>query len=343
MGKKSKSHDPIVAPISKPKKGKKAKKAEAEPLPEVDGVAIPESFVQHLNLPKQSKKSKKAAAAMVSAEEMDNEMDGAETGEAELPLMLTVTDERPPSGSVGLALATAADKADKAGNFADWLLAPLPSSEFLASSFGRRPVLISRQDRSYYDGWFSRAEIERQCAECGLRWTDDVDAARYRDGERTTHSGEGAATPAEVWSRYDEGCSIRLSWPHRHSEPLHAMLTQLEEIFGSGAGANAYATPPGSQGFAPHWDDIEAFVLQLEGEKNWRVYAPRSAEEDKPRFSSPNLQQDELGPLVGEATLRAGELLYLPRGFVHQAVCTESASLHVTVSVGRYRGRPLCT
>ncbi len=29
------------------------------------------------------------------------------------------------------------------------------------------------------------------------------------------------------------------------------------------AGANAYLTPPGSQGFAPHWDDIDALVLQV--------------------------------------------------------------------------------
>ena len=34
-------------------------------------------------------------------------------------------------------------------------------------------------------------------------------------------------------------------------------------------------TPPGTQGFAPHWDDIEAFVIQLEGKKHWRVYEPR--------------------------------------------------------------------
>ena len=47
-----------------------------------------------------------------------------------------------------------------------------------------------------------------------------------------------------------------------------------------------YLTPAGSQGFAPHYDDIEAFVLQLEGKKHWRLYSPRNKEEVLPRFSS---------------------------------------------------------
>ena len=47
-----------------------------------------------------------------------------------------------------------------------------------------------------------------------------------------------------------------------------------------------YLTPSNSQGFAPHYDDIEAFVLQLEGKKHWRLYSPRFDGEVLPRFSS---------------------------------------------------------
>ena len=43
-----------------------------------------------------------------------------------------------------------------------------------------------------------------------------------------------------------------------------------------------YLTPPGSQGFAPHYDDIEAFVIQLEGKKHWKLYNPRSVVSTSP-------------------------------------------------------------
>lgn len=39
-------------------------------------------------------------------------------------------------------------------------------------------------------------------------------------------------------------------------------------------GTNVYLTPPQSQGFAPHYDDIEAFIIQLEGSKYWKLYKP---------------------------------------------------------------------
>ena len=60
-------------------------------------------------------------------------------------------------------------------------------------------------------------------------------------------------------------------------------------------GTNMYLTPPGTQGFAPHYDDVEVFILQLEGKKHWRVYEPRTAQETLPRYSSCNFSQDEIG------------------------------------------------
>lgn len=76
--------------------------------------------------------------------------------------------------------------------------------------------------------------------------------------------GEGAVvTPSYVWGKFREGCSLRMPCPQKFSDPLHGLLSALEEEFGCMVGANVYLTPPRSQGFAPHWDDIEAFLLQV--------------------------------------------------------------------------------
>ena len=78
-------------------------------------------------------------------------------------------------------------------------------------------------------------------------------------------------------------------------------------------------TPAGTQGFAPHYDDIEAFVLQLEGKKRWRVYKPLTKEDTLPRFSSTNYKQSDLtDPPIIDVILEAGDFLYFPRGFIHQ-------------------------
>lgn len=99
-------------------------------------------------------------------------------------------------------------------------------------------------------------------------------------------------------------------------------------------GTNVYLTPPNSQGFAPHYDDIEAFVLQLEGAKHWKVYAPRTPQEHLPRVSSHNFTQDELGKPILDVKLEPGDMLYFPRGYIHQAVTVEGKhSLHLTTSV----------
>jgi ribosomal protein L16 Arg81 hydroxylase len=72
------------------------------------------------------------------------------------------------------------------------------------------------------------------------------------------------------------------------------------------------------------------FILQISGAKRWNVFEPavtlplRSRpgdEEARKRFDNPLL----------EVEVQPGDLLYIPRGFPHHAVSTQSTSLHLTV------------
>ncbi|KAL0967598.1 hypothetical protein UPYG_G00254290 [Umbra pygmaea] len=230
-------------------------------------------------------------------------------------------------------LAEVSNSRERASKLFQWLIHPIPSKSFFRDTWEKKPVLIQRQNPDYYKGLFSTAEFDRILREEDVQYGVNLDVTSYRNGKRETHNPPGRALPFTVWDFYERGCSLRMLNPQAFSSTVWNMLSILQEQFGSMAGANVYLTPPGTQGFAPHYDDIEAFVVQLEGKKHWRVYKPRSDDEVLPVFSSPNFSQSEIGKPILEVVLEAGDLLYFPRGFIHQGDCLPDAhSLHITVS-----------
>ncbi|XP_021257474.1 ribosomal oxygenase 2 isoform X3 [Numida meleagris] len=113
-------------------------------------------------------------------------------------------------------------------------------------------------------------------------------------------------------------------------EELWKIQEKLECYFGSLVGSNVYITPQGSQGLPPHYDDVEVFILQLEGEKHWRLYKPTVHLAREYNVES----EDRIGNPTHEFVLKPGDLLYFPRGTIHQADTPPgiSYSTHVTIS-----------
>ncbi|KAI4463318.1 mina53 myc induced nuclear antigen [Holotrichia oblita] len=216
----------------------------------------------------------------------------------------------------------------------NYLLAPIDISDFFNTYWETKPLHIVRNKEDYFKNILSSNQLDKMLRENLLYYTKNVDVVTYENGERQTHNPEGRAIPANVWDYYMNGCSVRIMNPHTYNQKVRDLLSTLQEYFGTMVGVNVYLTPAGSQGFAPHYDDIEAFVIQLEGRKHWKIYAPRNNNEELPRYSSPNIPRKELQAPIKELTLHAGDLLYFPRGFIHEASTDSDAhSLHITVSV----------
>ena len=95
--------------------------------------------------------------------------------------------------------------------------------------------------------------------------------------------------------------------------------------------ANAYLTPAGATGLAPHHDTHDVFVLQVHGRKHWAVREPLM-DSPLPRHRSDHAAAGTQ-PLLFETDLEAGDCLYLPRGFIHSASAQEGVSLHLTIGV----------
>lgn len=151
-----------------------------------------------------------------------------------------------------------------------------------------------------------------------LKYGVNIDVVEYVDGVRETVNPDGRVKLATVMQALDSGCSVRMLNPHTYHKPLWHLLSRLQDHFNACMGVNVYWTPPGAQGFAPHYDDIEAFVLQIEGSKRWRLYAPRHPGEQLALDSSRDFRPDEIGEALADVVLNPGDLMYFPRGCIHQ-------------------------
>ncbi len=167
------------------------------------------------------------------------------------------------------------------------------------------------------------------------RFLHDVDVTKYVKGVRTALSdGDGEVDAEALWTAFSkDGYSIRLVQPQQWHQACFELCACLQEYFGHPVGCAAYLTPAGSQGFPPHYDDVEVFVIQLEGSKRWRLYERPDARTSPAADRTTEFRPAELGPPMQELTLRAGDVLYLPRGVVHQALAQRAShSLHLTFS-----------
>lgn len=224
-----------------------------------------------------------------------------------------------------------------------WMVEPCSLDEFMEECWDQKPLLVKRNlYPDYYKDVFSMEEVDRLLRKVGLDYALNIDVTSYKDGKRHhfNRNLDGSvekADPDLVWKRFHDGASLRILHPQRWSNSVWKLLSGLEGYWSCGVGSNVYLTPPGSQGFAPHYDDIDAFILQIDGKKHWKVYTPPTSWEVLARESSEDYDESELDDPIFEVELGPGDLLYLPRGVVHQAHClADTHSLHLTVSCNQH-------
>ncbi len=99
--------------------------------------------------------------------------------------------------------------------------------------------------------------------------------------------------------------------------------------------ATLYYSQPGHQAFSVHFDTHDVFAFQVEGRKRWRIYqqAHRFPINHLAFLSGDTAKHEKAkGDVSMEFVFRRGDMIYLPAGYYHQAICTDSTSLHLTFS-----------
>ncbi|MYI75495.1 MAG: hypothetical protein F4057_09330 [Acidobacteria bacterium] len=212
-----------------------------------------------------------------------------------------------------------------------WLIDPLPAAEFEGDYYQQRLVHIRREASPYYAELLSVADLDVVLGTHAASYPDiklvggDGDVA---PGEYTNDAGR--IQPLEVARLFDDGATVIFNQLHTRVPTLTRLCVALGRRFSSRVQTNVYLTPPEAQGFAPHWDTHDVFVLQISGTKRWSIYGTKvSLPLRGQRFE----RGTPPGDVSDEFELGPGSAVYLPRGLMHSARSTGEASLHVTLGL----------
>lgn len=130
--------------------------------------------------------------------------------------------------------------------------------------------------------------------------------------------------PSKVLTCLDNGHTVFLPRMDHWNANVDDMCRALSARFGRPVEAGLFATSAGSQGFNIHRDVGDVLVVQLNGAKQWSVYAGPDTDD----WADGDLQDP--GDALLEPEVMSGDTLYIPRGFGHAAVGSEGLSIHLT-------------
>ena len=218
------------------------------------------------------------------------------------------------------------------------LIAPISPEEFFRDTWEKRPLAIRRGDRDYYGDLFSLRDVDGVIAFTQPHHSElrviKKDAPPLDATTAARPGREEGPDLNKLYAAYRDGYTINVSNLQERWAPLAALCGNLESFLGHPTGANMYLTPRNAQGFAPHFDTHDVFIVQTHGEKTWRLYEGPELPLDVQGTTG---SVSTVGALIDEVHLEAGDLLYIPRGIVHEARTSKTSSLHVTVGIFVFR------
>ena len=230
-----------------------------------------------------------------------------------------------------------------------YLIAPHTVDDFFSQFWQQRSLLVQRGEPERFRDLLPASDTETVLGMADQLPTGTVELI----GKTDANDHRRPESSSTLVGFFNSGSTIRVKGVERYFDPIEELCRSIERDLGFPTRANLYCTPADSRGFDLHFDTHEVLVLQLLGRKQWLAYESttklpvehmpllpfddaRDTLKRSPEGSSD--AQDEISvterqkPAV-DALLEAGDSLYLPRGFFHQAESLDEHSVHLTIGI----------
>jgi hypothetical protein len=231
------------------------------------------------------------------------------------------------------------------------LIQPISTVRFFEHYFERELLHVARRDAGYFASMYGVASVE----DALVLGANDLDRfalikhdapALTRENitseRRTFRSrsyGKAARStldPRSVLAAFADGYTLNIRDAGALHPPLARLCNRLQTDLGMFISVNAYLSPAQAQGFGIHYDTHDTLIVQIEGRKDWRIFAPVIPLPLETQPFSMSVHEGKLGAPHAIA-LAAGDSLYIPHGFPHEAATAEQRSLHLTFTISPLR------
>ena len=216
------------------------------------------------------------------------------------------------------------------------LVAPVEVSHFFAAIQGKEHRRFPGAAGRFTDvlPWSALGAILRQhrLEFPRLRLAKDgepVPATTYTEQVSTRRNGVIPRMKAAPFAeQLRDGATLVLDSVDELSDSVGDLARRLEHDLRERVQVNLYAGCGVTHGFDVHWDDHDAFIIQLAGRKRWRMHGPT-----RPVPLHRDVEPPPSPPAepIDEFMLEDGDVLYLPRGHWHDVASVGELSLHLTI------------
>lgn len=203
--------------------------------------------------------------------------------------------------------------------------------EFMRDVWQKKALHIPHNDPNWLRDIFQLYDVE-ELWYSALRSSDSTGGLLF-----FVDNGVKAERSLNPFFAFSCRTSVVVNRGDRFCARLYELCRQLEteEPKFPMACCNVYLTPPSAQSVPKHSDDRDVLLLQIFGEKEWTVYNDPIVLPYRDEELGKTTPVDD-SQLTSKSTfqIRQGDVLYMPRGFVHEAKThSTSSSLHITVAL----------
>jgi bifunctional lysine-specific demethylase and histidyl-hydroxylase MINA len=225
------------------------------------------------------------------------------------------------------------------------LLAPVTPERFFAEYYDRQPLHVPGGAAKFaavldWAGIDALLGMTHVWSEKSLRVVMDsvpVPPVQY-SAKAMSRDGAPVLQPvaAKVQDWVARGASVVMNDVDSLTPGLAAVSRAIEDAGLGKAQANVYISFQSHKAFHSHYDTHDVWAVQVEGEKAWNIWDGRAEWPiAHPIFrGQTQAQHDEAkGRLREKVVIRKGDLLYLPRGWYHDALAEAPDSVHIAYGV----------